>query len=218
LVTVICASGQAAAADETFLQRSNLCVTEGSLAGVGPEMSVLVPKMRAYVTRKTTEAVELQFVYSGATDRQVPLASGASRVQFGLKLRAADACNLVYVMWRVEPVSKLVVSIKKNAGQHSSAACGNHGYRDVPAELTAGLPQMRTGDRHRLRAEIRDDALSVFVDERVVWRGRLPADAAQFKGPVGLRTDNVKLTFEVGVNLLAEEESEPGKQCVSSDE
>ena len=111
---------------------------------MGPEMSFLVPRMRAYVTRKTTEAVELRFTYGGATDRQVPLASGAGRVQFGLKLRAADACNLVYVMWRVEPVSKLVVSIKENAGQHSSAACGNRGYRDVPAELTANLPRMRT--------------------------------------------------------------------------
>ena len=41
---------------------------------------------------------------------------GELRRQFGLKLRAQDACNLVYVMWRIEPASKLVVSIKCRTG------------------------------------------------------------------------------------------------------
>ena len=35
------------------------------------------------------------------------------------KLRAEDACNLVYVMWRIEPQSRLVVSVKRNPGQHA---------------------------------------------------------------------------------------------------
>src|SRR5208283_4492376 len=94
--------------------RSQLCVTEGAIEQSGAERhwSVSTPKMRAYVNNLTEPVVEARFRYLGPTSNEVPLGSGALRRQFGLKLRAQDACNLVYAMWRIEPESKLVVSVK----------------------------------------------------------------------------------------------------------
>ena len=102
--------------------KANLCVTEGALEALpGQRLAVNVPKMRAYVNAYTQPVAEVRFTYLGSTGNEAPLASGEMRRQFGLKLRAQDACNLVYAMWRIEPESKLVVSVKSNPGQHTSA-------------------------------------------------------------------------------------------------
>jgi len=121
LVFAALTTGRAADVGLTTVGRSDLCVTEGAVeARQGQRLSVDVPKMRAYVTRRTAEVIEVRFTYLGATDKEARLGSGEMRRQFGLKLRAQDACNLVYAMWRIEPESKLVVSVKTNPGQHTS--------------------------------------------------------------------------------------------------
>jgi hypothetical protein len=77
----------------------NLCVTEGAIEQAsGNRLSVNVPKMRAFATVATTQDVEARFTYLGKTAGEEPLGSGEMRRQFGLKLRAQDACNLVYAM------------------------------------------------------------------------------------------------------------------------
>ncbi|HEY6387149.1 MAG TPA: hypothetical protein VIX91_15845 [Candidatus Acidoferrum sp.] len=121
---------------------AKLCVTEGVIEqSSGNRMSVNVPKMRAFVTIATTRDVEAHFTYLGQTAGEKPLGSGEMRRQFGLKLRAQDPCNLVYAMWRIEPESKLVVSVKSNPGQHDSAECGNRGYRNIkPAHSSRLCP------------------------------------------------------------------------------
>ena len=209
------ATGSPSLPHEAWVSRSSLCVTEGSLEQVrGPQMSVNVPKMRAYVDHETTDFAELRFTYLGPTAMQVPLASGAERQQLGLKLRAGDACNLLYVMWRVKPSSKLVVSVKRNDGQHSSSECGNHGYRDLSAEFSNPVPQLKPGDTHSLRAQIAAEELRVLVDDKVVWRGHLASDVAGLSGPVGVRTDNVHSSFELGIeNTPARTESRAGAGC-----
>ena len=104
------------------VSRANLCVTEGTIDELpGERLSVNVPKMRAYLNAFTPQSVEAHFTYLGATESETRLGSGELRRQFGIKLRAQDACNLVYAMWRIEPESKLVVSVKSNPGQHNSA-------------------------------------------------------------------------------------------------
>ena len=114
------------------VSRAHLCVTEGAIEELpGPRLAVNVPKMRAYLNSRTPQSVEADFTYLGSTGNEARLASGELRRQFGLKLRAQDACNLVYAMWRIEPESKLVVSVKNNPGLHSSAQCGNRGYRNI---------------------------------------------------------------------------------------
>jgi hypothetical protein len=112
-------------------------VTEGTIAELpGHRLSVSVPKIRAYLDAITPQAVEVHFKYLGSTGNEARLGSGELRRQFGLKLRAQDACNLVYARWRIEPESKLVVSVKTNPLQQTSAECGKRGYRNIKPRVS----------------------------------------------------------------------------------
>jgi hypothetical protein len=180
------------------VSRANLCITEGSIEELpSHRLSVAVPKMRAYLNASTPQQVEAHFTYLGSTGNGAPLGSGEIRRQFGLKLRAQDACNLVYAMWRIEPESKLVVSIKSNPTQHSSADCGNHGYRNIKPRGSKPVPLLQPGTTHDLRAQMNGDELTVFVDNAPVWEGALGPEALSFDGPVGIRSDNARLEFEL---------------------
>lgn len=144
-----------------------------------------------------TRVAELRFTYLGATREQKALASGEMRRQVGLKLRARDGCNVVYVMWRIEPKPGLVVSVKSNPGMNRSDDCGNGGYQTVKPRTKARVPELEPGDSHTLRAELQGTALKVRVDGESVWEGTLPAEALSFDGPVGLRTDNGRFQVEL---------------------
>ncbi len=138
----------------TPVSKVDLCVTEGSIEETPDHrLSVNVAKMRAYVDAYTQPVAQVRFTYLGSTPNEAPLASGEMRRQFGLKLRAQDACNLVYAMWRIEPESKLVVSVKNNPGEHTSAQCGNRGYQNIKPLRRSPLPSLHSGDTHTLRAE-----------------------------------------------------------------
>jgi hypothetical protein len=176
----------------------NLCVTEGTIEKLPPgRFSVNVSKMRAYLNVATPQLLEARFSYLGGTKNEARLGSGELRRQFGLKLRAQDACNLVYAMWRIDPESKLVVSIKSNPGQHTSAECANRGYRNIKPRHSIPVPVLRSGETHTLRAEMNGDELRVFADNSLVWEGPLGPDALTFDGPVGIRSDNAHLQLEL---------------------
>jgi hypothetical protein len=197
-VLAVCAGAKSPGTNLTPVSRASLCVTEGTIDELaGGRLSVAVPKMRAYLNAFTAQTVVAHFTYFGSTGNEARLGSGELRRQFGLKLRAQDACNLVYAMWRIEPESKLVVSIKSNPGQHSSAECANRGYRNIKAQRSKPVPVLRSGDTHDLRAEINGDELKVFADNQIVWEGSLGADALAFDGPVGIRSDNARLELEL---------------------
>jgi hypothetical protein len=170
--------------------QAKLCVTEGALEqSSGSRMSVNVPKMRAFVTVRTTQDVE--------APGEKPLGSGEMRRQFGLKLRAQDACNLVYVMWRIGPESKLVVSVKSNPGQHTSAECGNRGYRNIKPVRSSPVPLLRPGDAHTLRAEMNGAEMHIYADNNLVWLGDVGAEGGRLNGPIGMRSDNARLELEL---------------------
>lgn len=178
--------------------RESLCVTEGALDNAPKgRLAVNANKMRAYVSAWTSQAIEAHFTYLGPTAEESKLGSGATRVQFGLKLRAEDACNLVYAMWRIEPESKVVVSVKRNPGQTRSSECGNRGYVNIKPQRAVAAPALRAGDTHTLSAKIDGDELHVFVDNAEVWDGSLGPDAEGLKGPVGIRSDNARLTLDL---------------------
>jgi len=195
------------------VSRANLCVTEGVIEELpGARLSVSVPKMRAYLNAFTPQFVEAHFTYLGSTGSEARLGSGELRRQFGLKLRAQDSCNLVYAMWRIEPESKLVVSVKSNPGQHTSAQCGNRGYRNIKPRRSAPVPALRSGETHTLRAEMNGAEMKVFVDNSLVWEGSGRPDALAFDGPVGIRSDNARLQIELraGQPLEAQRGHAPG--------
>jgi hypothetical protein len=178
--------------------RADLCVTEGAVeAQPGPRLSVDAAKMRAYVNLRTPPSVDARFTYLGPTSEEARLGSGELRRQFGLKLRAQDACNLVYVMWRIEPESKLVVSIKSNPGQHSSSECGNRGYRNIKPRRAAPIAELKAGQTHTLAAAMSGEEMKVFVDGAPVWEGSLGAEITRLEGPVGIRSDNARLLIEL---------------------
>jgi hypothetical protein len=198
------------------IPRSNLCVTEGSIDELpGQKLSVTVPKMRAYVNVFTPQNVEARFTYLGSTGNEARLGSGELRRQFGLKLRAQDACNLVYAMWRIEPESKLVVSVKSNPGQHTSGECANHGYRNIKPRHAIPVPVLRPGDTHHLRAQVNGQELKAFADNVLVWEGPVGEEALSFEGPVGIRSDNARLQLQLRAPLPTQ--SQPAPACRSAE-
>lgn len=180
------------------ISASNLCVTLGQVEKRGEhQLEVTSPAMRAVVADSRAQIATLHFVYEGPSAADAPLANGELRRQIGLKLRAEDTCNLVYVMWRIEPESQLVVSVKHNPGKHLHSECGAEGYRNVTPRHMGPLPALKPGDEHFLQAVMHEAELKVFVDHQLAWQGDVGAEALSFDGPVGLRTDNGRFAFEL---------------------
>lgn len=170
-----------------------LCVTRGT-ATLGAEVDD--PTTRAVALGSSGEAAALTFVYRGHTRDVRKLASGQERRQLGLKLRAANGCNLVYVMWRSDEgkAPMIDVSIKHNPGSSTHADCGAGGYTKVKAsrdDKLALVPVLAAGDQHTLRAAIQGDTLNAWIDDKLVWRGELPETARSLVGPAGIRSDNL---------------------------
>jgi len=170
------------------IARDALCVTKGA-ARVGER--VTQPTMRAFAHETSGDAAALTFTYRGETEQARALASGQERRQLGLKLRAANGCNLVYVMWRLDPKPKLEISVKYNPGMTTHKQCGASGYTKVAPVEHRVVPPLVAGDTHTLHAEIAGDRLTVWIDDQPSWRGTLPAQARELSGPAGLRSDNL---------------------------
>ena len=183
---------------------AKLCVTEGAVnRGPGEQLTIDVPKMRAFVTEETAQTAEAHFTYLGETAQTAALGSGAIRQQFGLKLRAQDACNLVYAMWRFTPKNEVVVSVKSNPGMHESSQCGNKGYTNSKATHSSPPPEVKKASNHILYAELNGPKMTVTADNKVVWEGTVGPPALSFNGPVGIRSDNVHIELQ----LFAEQPS-----------
>jgi hypothetical protein len=177
---------------------SQLCVAKGKIATVsGKHLEVTVPEMRAVLGELTPQHVEAHLTYLGPSAGEGRLGSGELRRQFGLKLRAANGCNLVYAMWRIGPKSELVVSVKSNPGMSAHAECGTNGYTNIKAERTSPVPHLQNGSRHTMRAKMDKSNLQVWIDQKLVWEGDVGQTAMAFDGPVGVRTDNGRFKFEL---------------------
>jgi hypothetical protein len=115
------------------IDRDRLCVTNGAVSALADgRLAIETPSSRAVVQARAEygadQIAEIHFRYLGPGRDSRPLASGELRRQIGLKLQAEDSCNLIYAMWRIEPEARVAVSIKRNAGLHTNAQCGVHGY------------------------------------------------------------------------------------------
>jgi hypothetical protein len=183
----------------------DLCVTSGGGAAVSPlRYAVDHPSTRGFVARAAADDVELDFTFHGETPTQLPLASGEMRQAMGLKLRAMDTCNVLYVMWRVAPSPGVYVSVKRNPGMSMHAQCHDGGYRGLaptsrPSERLAKVPMLTPGSTHALRAAIEGERLRVWTDGALVWSGELPGEARSLRGPAGFRTDDVRVDLELRV-------------------
>jgi len=172
---------------------NQVCATLGKpLPSASGLFLVEDPKLRATLAGSRGHGIELAFRYLGPTALDAKLRSGRERRQLGIELLVRDTCNLLYVMWRVEPRSELVVSVKRNGAQSTHAACENRGYYRLLPAVVSPVPELVPGAEHRLRAEVAEGALSVHVDGAVVWSGRLDTPALELSGNSGLRSDNAR--------------------------
>jgi hypothetical protein len=178
------------------VSRGDLAVTEGSVETSNGRLMIDVPEMRAVLRVPTTQSIEVNFTYLGPTEITATLGNGEVRHQFGLKLRAQDACNLLYVMWEAAPASNLAVSMKHNPGMRSSSQCRDGGYDSLQPARSKRSPELRSGSAHTLRADINNQDLQVRIDGELTWEGRIPSAAMSFDGPVGLRSDNARVVFD----------------------
>ncbi len=177
---------------------SQLNVTHGSVEQGAPgHLEIANPKVRAVASGGSGDGAELRFTYRGPTDVTAPLDSGQLRRQLGIKLHAQDGCNLVYVVWRIEPTPELVVSVKRNPGESNHDECGARGYHTIAPEFSLPMPKLAKGNSHALSAAIENNRLLVRVDGAVVWEGDLGEDARDLAGPVGFRSDNGQFSLEL---------------------
>jgi hypothetical protein len=179
-----------------------LDVTAGAVGRADGWLTTRSGEMRAVEldAGRHAASARLRFRLLGASDDVKPLGSGLVRQQIGLKLRAQDPCNLVYVMWRSAPDSRIAIFVKRNVGQSTSAECGNAGYTDV---ATVPAASAADGAVHVLEARTarRADgslALTVLTDGAVWDREVLPpALVAGLEGPIGVRSDNGAYAFRL---------------------
>ena len=195
------AGGSSGADAAARVGRDGFDVTSGMIRALPDErLGIDVPEVRAVLRQSTAPAAEIRFRYLGPTAAIKPLASGEVRRQIGLKLRAQDTCNVIYVMWHIEPDERIAVSIKRNPGQRTHAECGARGYVNLrPRRGAPVTAAMRVGSSHALRAVLKGEELTVWADGALVWEGLLPSNLLDFDGPVGLRTDNVAVELEYSV-------------------
>lgn len=163
----------------------------------GNRLKVTTKEMRATLKFPTQQSATVNFTYLGPTREVAHLGSGEVRSQFGIKLRAQDTCNIVYVMWHFAPDQKIAVSVKRNPGERTHAECLDHGYINRKARISAPPQPILPDQPHTLSASMSGSNLTVIADGKIVWEGDLGPVALEFNGPVGLRSDNARVVFDL---------------------
>lgn len=173
-------------------------VTDGKIqAAKGHRLSVSTKEMRATLKFTTEQTATVKFTYLGPTKEVSRQRSGEVRSQFGIKLRAQNDCNVIYVMWRFAPDQKIAVSIQRNPRKRTHAECFDRGYiNNLKPRLSDSPPPVEPNQPHVFTVAMSDSDLSVTADNRLVWWGDLGPLALALRGPVGLRSDNARLLFD----------------------
>jgi hypothetical protein len=183
---------------QTKTLQSDFDVSDGKIdKTTGDRLIVGSKEMRA--TLKSTgpsQKATLNFTYLGPTSEVSHLGNGEVRHQFGVKLKAQDICNLVYVMWNFD-TQKIAVSVKLNPGRRTHEDCLDRGYiNNIKPRLSTPPPIVRVDQPHTLSTDLEGQELTVKADARIVWQGTLVPVVLDFQGPVGLRSDNAHIVFD----------------------
>jgi hypothetical protein len=99
-----------------------LCVTNGAVSVLASDwLAIDAPSSRAVPSRRhiNDQAAKIRFQYLGPSQVSKFLASGELWRQIGLKLQATDSGNLIYVMWHIEPDTRVAVSMRQNPALHA---------------------------------------------------------------------------------------------------
>jgi len=198
IIFALCFAAVTSPATRAQVRPGDFDVTDGKIQPAkGHRLSVSTKEMRATLKFTTEQTATVKFTYLGPTKEVARLGSGEVRSQFGLKLRAQNDCNVIYVMWHFAPDQKIAVSIKRNSGKRTHAECLDRGYiNHLKPRLSDSPPPVEPNQPHVLTATMSDSDLSVTADNKLVWWGDLGPMALALRGPVGLRSDNARLLFD----------------------
>ena len=214
LIIPLVIQGTVLASEPIDTRRSDLRVSLGTISQTtSGYLTVVGPKERAVRTSGKHSQALLRFRYRGPSEKTAPLDSGAVIEQIGLKMRAMNTCNLLYIMWRIKPTEEIYIAIKRNPGKITYEDCHANGYTVLdrvplkPLGITA-----TTQKTHRLGASVTETAGryagEVTIDGRRVWTGNIDAKLiSQIHGPVGIRSDNGSFIFKLFVT-----DAEPGSK------
>lgn len=179
------------------ISKNRLRVTLGKIS-TSPSgiLSISDPEVRAMVEGGKPQKIAMSFTYLGPTEKTEPLASGRIRRQLGLKMAQENSCNRISIMWHAYPATRIQIQTKENPGKETSSECGASGYSTV-ANIIKNVPALKLGSSHKLETELIGRQLTVYIDDKKIWSGSVPAKTLKFNGQVGVRTDNVRMTFRV---------------------
>lgn len=197
LVPILCSFLLVALSAKAQRQPTDFDVPDGRIEKAGDHLMVSTKEMRATLKFPTPQNVTVKFTFLGPTKQVSHLGDGEVRSQFGIKLRAQDTCNIVYVMWHFSPNQKIAVSVKRNPGKRTHEDCLDHGYiNNIKPRISALPPSVHADEPHTLSAIMSGSNLTVKADDGVVWEGDLGPVSLEFDGPVGLRSDNAHVVFD----------------------
>jgi hypothetical protein len=182
----------------TPILASDFHVIAGAKRALGSYvMKVNSGGMRGVAPKTRGRSAELAFSYHGPSVVEARLADGVLRRQIGIALQEQDVCNVIYIMWHIEPTKGVYVSVKINPGQSTHEECLDRGYTIVTPNVEADAPVITVGEARIVRAQLVEDTLHVWIDKRLVWEGLLPRSVRTLNGPIGVRSDNGDFDFEL---------------------
>lgn len=196
-------SSVALAANDMFnAHKEQFDVTDGQMV-VSSDHHLMVSskEFRATLDVATQQHVVLHFKYLGPTEEIAHLQNGEVRHQLGIKLKAQDICNVVYVMWNFD-TQKIDIGVKRNPGLRTSHECGDNGYHAGFGHANINQPDPVVVDKwYTFQADLGDKHLKVLLDGKLMWEGDLSDDQSIFTGPVGVRSDNAHVLFDLDTKL-----------------
>jgi hypothetical protein len=141
LMAVLCLGVLIGPTAKAQLKPNDFDVPDGRIERAsGDRLMVSTKEMRATLKFPTQQNVTVKFTYLGPTQEVSRLGNGEVRSQFGIKLRAQDTCNIVYIMWHFSPDQKIAVSVKRNPGQGTHEDCLDNGYINNIKPRVSALP------------------------------------------------------------------------------
>src|SRR6202049_3750437 len=155
---------------QTRTQLSDFDVSDGKISeAAGSRLIVDSKEMRATLKKASpSQKVTVNFTYLGPTNEVSHLGNGEVRHQFGIKLKAQDICNLVYVMWNFD-TQKVAVSVKLNSGQRTHEDCLDRGYiNNIKPRVLVPPPVVHVDQPHILSADLEGQELTVIADGVIV--------------------------------------------------
>ena len=200
---------------------SQLNVTDGAsdlnlINGSLYQMGIYTKESRAEIENHNVSSYgsKIRFRYLGHSNE----ITETDYRQIGLKVRANNTCNVLYVMWSIEKIGDstypehIFVKYKSNPGDVNYSDCldsNGHesGYQTLnAADIPPPLSSVKDGLYHTLEALLiplgtndgsvgNDFILHVCADGYDIWHGNLFNIPEDILGPSGFRTDNGKFEF-----------------------